>query len=83
MSSGVYRTLELIGDDMIVDIIEKYIAENGWNEAVAINILQEIRQTQYKLYHKSAGEDIHSPVAVANRKRDDMTLVIYKFDTAV
>ena len=83
MSNGVCKTLESIGGDMLVNIIEKYIAENGWNDAVAINVLQEIRQTHYKLYQKSASEDVRSPVAVANRKRDDMTLVIYKFDTAV
>ena len=91
MSSGVYKTLEALdgsetvknGGDMIVNIIEKHITENGWNDKVAINILQEIRQTQYKLYHMSATKDIHSPVAIANRKGDDMTLVIFKFDTAV
>ena len=59
MSSGVYKTLEAIGSDIIVNIIDKYVTENGWNETVANNILQNICETQY------------------------MTLVIYKFDTAV
>ena len=83
MSSGVYKTLEAIGSDIIVNIIDKYVTENGWNETVANNILQNICETQYKLYQKSTTEDVHSPTAVANRKRNDMTLVIYKFDTAV
>ena len=86
MSDGVYKTLEAIdgsdakksGNALIVDMIEK-----GWNGAVAVNILREICQTQHNLYHVSASKNAHSPMAVANRKRDDMTLVICKFDTAI
>lgn len=90
MSDGVYKTLEAIdcgdtrksGNDMILDMIEKRVAEKGWKN-VSIKILQNIREDQYTLYQITASEDIHSPIAIANRKRDDMTLVIYKFDTAV
>ena len=90
MSDGVYKTLEAIdggdtkksGNEIIVDMINKHVTEKGWNN-VAINILKEIRETQYTLYQISASEDVRSPMAVANRKRDDMTLVIYKFDTTV
>ena len=90
MSDGVYKTLEAIdggdakrsGNDIIVEMIEKYGTGRKWND-VAINILQEIRQTQYDLYQISASGDAQSPIAIANRKRDDMTLLVYKFDTAV
>ena len=90
MSDGVYKTLEAIdggdtkksGNDLIVEMIEKHGTGKKWN-SVAINILQEIRQTQYDLYQISASEDVRSPMAIANRKRDDMTLLVYKFDTAV
>ena len=92
MSDGVYKTLKAIdggdtctnksGNEIIVDMIEKVVTEKGWNAAVAKNVLREICQTQYDLY---ASEDANSPMAVANRKRDDMTLVIYKvkFETGV
>ena len=87
MSDGVYKTLEAMdggdtnktGNELIVGIIEEYIAKNGWNNRVAIRVLQEIRQRQHDLYQICASEDVRSPMAVANRKRDDMTLVIYKF----
>ena len=93
MSDGVYKTLEAIdggdtnktGNELTVGMIEEHIAKNGWNDTVAIRVLQEIRQRQHDLYQVYASEDVRSPLAVANRKRDDMTLVIYKFklDTAV
>ena len=93
MSDGVYKTLEAMdggdtnktGNELIVGMIDEHIAKHGWNDTVAISILQEIRQRQHDLYQICASEDVHSPMAVANRKRDDMTLVIYKFkfDTAV
>ena len=90
MSDGVYKTLETIdggdtkrsGNEILVEMIEQHVTKERWNE-VAINILQEIRETQYNLYQISADEDAHSPMAIANRKRDDMTLMIYKFDTVV
>ena len=71
------------GNDLIVDMIEKHITEKGWKNNVAIKILQQIREDQFNLYQIIATEDVRSPMAIANRKRDDMTLVIYKFDTAV
>ena len=90
MSDGVYKTIEAIAGDVkqedkngnriIVTMIEQYIAKNGWDNSVAMHILKKIRQIQYDLYQRSARENDRSPAAVANRKRDDMTLVIYKFD---
>ena len=70
---------------MIVGKIEERIVKNGWNDTVAISILQEIHQNHHDLYQIYASEDVHSPMAVADRKRADVTLVIYKFkfDTAV
>ena len=70
---------------MIYKITIECIAKHGWNDTVAIRVLQEIRQNHHDLYQIYASEDAHSPMAVANMKRDDMTLVIYKvkFDTAV
>ena len=86
MSKGVYRALKAIDggcrnkseNDILVEMIEKYIAQKGWNN-IAINILQEICQTQYDLYRILASENAHSRFTRANRKRGDMTLVIYKF----
>ena len=87
MSDGVYKTIEAIAGDMkqdgnriIVTMIEQYITKNGWDNNVAMYTLKKIRQIQYDTYQRSARENDRSPAAVANRKRDDMTLVIYKFD---
>ena len=89
MSDGVYKTIEAIAGDVkqedrngnriIVTMIEQYIAKNGYNN-VAMHTLKKIRHIQYDLYQRSARENDRSPAAVANRKRDDMTLLIYKFD---
>ena len=92
MSDGVYKTIEAIagdatkddtnGNHIIVTIIEQYISKHGWDNNVAANTLKKVRQVQYDLYQRSARESERSPSAIANRKRDDMTLVIYKFDIA-
>jgi len=86
MSDGVYKTIEAIagdpskdGNHIVVTIIEQQIAKYGWDYA-AKNTLKRIRQIQYDLYQRSARENDRSPTAIANRKRDDMTLVIYKFN---
>ena len=87
MSDGVYKTLEAMdggdskksGNEPLVEMIDKHVTKKGWNDGVAIKILKEIRQSQHDLYQILASEDVRSPMAIANRKRDDMTLVIYKF----
>ena len=91
MSDGVYKTIEAIAGDtakggtdgnrVIVTIIEQQVAIHGWDN-VAAHALKRIRQVQHDLYQRSARENERSPIAVANRKRDDMTLAIYKFDIA-
>ena len=85
MTDGVYKTLEAVAgpgggnvNDLIADMVEEHITKHGIDNA-AFSILEEIRQRQYELYQISASEDPRSDVAVANRKRDDMTLVIYQF----
>ena len=91
MSGGVYKTLEALdggdskksGNDLIVEVIDKHVTRKGWNDGIAINVLKEIRQIQHDLFQILASEDVCSPMTIANRKRDDMTLVIYKFDSAV
>jgi len=83
MSDGVYKTLEAVGqhdsgNDQIAQMVNDHITKHGINNA-AINILENICQTQHDLFQRAAHEDPHSELAVANRKRDDMTLVIYQF----
>lgn len=87
MTDGVYKTIEAVAGDakdkdgnrIIVTMIEQHIKRSGWDNSVALHILKKIRQIQYNLYQQSARENERSPTAIANRKRDDMTLVIYKF----
>ena len=91
MSDGVYKTIEAIagdvvtednsGNHIVVTMIEQHISKYGWNHDLAKHIVKKIRLIQHDLYQRSARENDRSTTAVANRKRDDMTLVIYKFDT--
>ena len=89
MSDGVYKAIEAIAGDVnkedrdgnriVVTMIEQHVKKYGWDNSMAMYILKRIRQIQHDLYQRSARQDVRSPPAVANRKRDDMTLVIYKF----
>lgn len=88
MSDGVYKAIEAIAGDVnkdgnriIVTMIEQQASKGGWSSSIAMQTLKRIRQIQHDLYQRSARESERSPAAIANRKRDDMTLVIYKFDT--
>ena len=87
MTDGVYKTLEAVagqdggnGNDLIAEMIDKHVNKHGIENA-AFSILEEIRQTQHDLYQISASENPHSDVTVANRKRDDMTLLICQFSS--
>ena len=87
MSDGVYKTVEAVaglssntGNDILVGIIDQHVERNGFNNnSTAMEILKKIRHIQHDLFQKSACQDPHSEIAIANRKRDDMTLLIYKF----
>ena len=84
MTDGVYKTLEAegqhtSGNDRIAQMVNDHITKHGINNA-AIKLLNDIRQTQYDLYQRSARDNPRSELAIANRKRDDMTLVIYQFN---
>ena len=91
MSDGVYKTVRSLQtatghdggagneNEMVAQLVDSYIRKEGIQKS-ASSVLEQIRQDQYKLYQKLAHEDTHSPAAVANRKRDDMTLLIYQFN---
>ena len=93
MSDGVYKTVMLLQtaaghdgkarneNEMVAYLVDNCVKEGGIQKA-ASNVLKQIRQDQYHLYQKSARKDARSPAAVANRKRDDMTLVVYQFNIA-
>jgi len=87
MSDGVYKTLKAAsgdlttdGNQLIISLIDQQVKkQNGYSSNIAANVLKRIRQVQYDLFQRLSREDPHSELAIANRKRDDMTLVIYKF----
>ena len=91
MSDGVYKALEAIdggdtkksGNELLVEMIKEHVTKKGGLKNLAMSVLQTIRQTQYELYQLTASEDVRSAIAIANRKRDDMTLMIYKFDSTI
>lgn len=87
MSDGVYKTLEaascnagIPGNSLIVSLLDEQVKkQHGYNNNIASSILKRIRQVQYDLFQRTARDNPRSDVAIANRKRDDMTLMIYKF----
>jgi len=87
MSDGVYKAVQAAsgnaatdGNQLIVSLIDQQVKkQKGYSNDIAANVLKRIRNVQSDLFQRSAREDPRSEITIANRKRDDMTLVIYKF----
>ena len=87
MSDGVYKSIEETYDDsvdvhkMLVQVVGRM--QGGVAAApgplLAEHVLRHLAALHHDRYQKSAAVDITAPAAVACRKRDDMTLVVYKF----
>ena len=86
MTDGVYKSAEstlepqqdVDSNKVIVHIMERQLALND-ECFVAGNVLKRISTIHSDCYETNARKDPRSPLAVSCRKRDDMTLVVYKF----
>jgi len=85
MTDGVYKTIESTMEEDQADFRETFIMllkaelERGHRfEDLSKHILNRIAFLSKGTYMSNAQEDVRSPLAVACRKRDDMTLVMHK-----
>lgn len=90
MTDGVYKSIEATFDEalgidankvllrMMDNVIQKG-ALGEWFVTAADRVIDRLAKIHQDTYTKSARSDPRSPKAVACRKRDDMTLMIYKF----
>ena len=87
MSDGVYKSIESTFSDQNLINSNKVLTNmliRGLQTGVPIDamgdyLLFRIMQIHEDCYSKNASVDPRSPLATACRKRDDMTLILYKF----
>ena len=87
MSDGVYKSIEAVLEPQTNEGIEsskvllvmliRYLKECGKMEELAKNILHRIHRIHEDTYKRWT--EMENPLAVRCRKRDDMTLIVYKF----
>ena len=86
MTDGVYKSIEsgfeqqqsIESNKVLTNILETSERRVGLGR-VSDSILERICKVHRDTYEDSARKDPRSPRAVECRKRDDMTLVVYKF----
>ena len=89
MSVGVYKSIEAaevegaqtIGANLVLANMVHGCAQTPGVEfsSIAQTTLDQVAHLHEEAFQRSAKEDVRSPKAVACRKRDDMTLVVYTF----
>ena len=90
MTDGVYKSLESMQDpanlktydpmhDLIVKIQEAEKESPKSFQEISKVILSMIEENHHKTYQENAPTDVKSPLAIQCRKRDDMTLIVYRF----
>ncbi len=91
MSDGVYKSIESTFDDknlidgnkVLTNMILRAISQQGIPaDAMADYVLFRVMQIHEDCYSRNARVDPRSPLATSCRKRDDMTLIFYKFPPA-
>lgn len=86
MSDGVYKSIEggfvnqhsIEPNKVLVGVINQVLKNQHFSN-LADGVVDRIAKIHMDTYQRAASQDVRSPVAVACRKRDDMTLLIYKF----
>ena len=88
MSDGVYKSIEAVlepptnegieSGKVLLAMLIRYLTEiHGNTHEMADSILDRIRRIHEDTYRNWMAKE--SPLAVQCRKRDDMTLIVYKF----
>ena len=86
MTDGVYKSIEAVFTDsnqieenkVLLGMINHAMQSKSFT-TVSDRVLQRLQQIHQDTYQRSAREDERSEKAVSCRKRDDMTLLVYKF----
>ena len=90
MTDGVYKSLESMQDpansktydpiqELIVKIQEAEKESPKSFQEISKVVLSKIEENHHKTYQENAQTDVKSPLAIQCRKRDDMTLIVYRF----
>lgn len=91
MTDGVYKSIEAVfqdanqieGNKVLLAMINHELptSRSGTKSFTTVSdrVLQRLQHIHHDRYQKCAKEDERSENAVACRKRDDMTLLVYKF----
>ena len=87
MSDGVYKSIEstfenpssIESNKVLTAMIVNAISKGHLMDSLAENVLLRLMQNHEVCYYKNASKDQRSPLATACRKRDDMTMIVYKF----
>lgn len=88
MTDGVYKSLESTFDQkhaidpnkVVIGTLERSMNMSGGKfDHVADSVVARIAQIHEDCYKRHAKVDTRSPLAVNCRKRDDMTLLVYRF----
>ena len=87
MSDGVYKSIEAaevegaqtIGANQVLANMVHRCAQTPDVEfsSIAQTTLDQVAHLHEEAFQRSAKEDVRSPKAVACRKRDDMTLIVF------
>lgn len=92
MTDGVYKSLESTFDQkyaidpnkVVIGTLERSLnASRGKFDHVADSVLARIAQIHNDCYERHAKVDPRAPLAVSCRKRDDMTLLAYRFQDSI
>ena len=89
MSDGVYKSIEGIFDNkesieankVLLNMIDQTIQKERTFTTVSDGVLDRLQKIHKDTYERNARIDPRSPLANACRKRDDMTLIVYKFSS--
>lgn len=84
MTDGVYKTIEsTVGspdspNDVVLTMMRRELQNVRSFEHLSGSVLERIKTVNENIYMQNARKDTRSPLAVACRKRDDMTLIVHK-----
>ncbi len=86
MTDGVYKSIgstikdhDTIDDNKVVLNMMDHSLRKGNFQTLSDTLLGRVARIHMDCYEKNAKLDPRSPLAVGCRKRDDMTMLIYKF----
>ena len=92
MTDGIYKSIEAVFEEsasidtnkVLMNMVnherERLTSQKRQFGILADRVIDRIRAIHEDAYKKHAAKDVRSPVAVACRKRDDMTLLIHQFE---